>query len=1017
MMAGQLEEYNKKRDFTKTREPEGKPAEAGEALRFVVQKHDARRRHFDFRLEQSGVLWSWAVPKGPSFNPKDKRLAVHVEDHPLDYRNFEGTIPEGEYGGGTVMLFDEGVWIPEGDPVKGLADGSLKFTLEGERLKGRWTLIRMKPKPGEEDKNWLLIKEKDEYVQDSDGISGFTTSVRSGRTMEDISRDEPTSFASNNGSSSGSAAAARTEDNNSGRESNSGAGEPDQTPVKKVPVKRAAAKQVTAEKAAAKQNTAEPAAANQAAARTTQSDESKPALARTEGSQSPFPDLSGALPFQEAKPMLAVLVKQAPEGGEWIHELKLDGYRLLAFLEKGKARLITRNGHDWSHRVPDLVATLEAWNPGNLVLDGELVVMDEGGRSDFQALQAYFKKPGDHYVDYVIFDLLAAGEEDLRTRPLLQRKARLEELLKDSPAGLHYNPHTEGRAIFDKVCQADMEGIISKRKASPYRSTRSDDWVKTKCQYRREFVIGGYTTSDKSTTGLSSLLLGVYEGESLIYKGRAGTGFGQAEARDLMAQFQPLLRKTSPFTKVLKLRPDEGITYLNPELVAEVRFAEVTDDGLLRQASFQGLRGDKPAREVTFEIPEDISSEDAPDEPRNETDGDSAGDAAEKRRANPGAGKAALKKKTLRPDSPAEPPAETTVVSPAHPQEIQPQQSPQETTTNQELKRTPPPEGKKVSPGQEKKATPREGMEDPAMGSKDRKTTSDQEVSALKAKTVSYGEIALSSPDRLVFPEDGITKQDVADYYWAVREIILPYLADRPMTLIRCTDSIGDCFFQKHLNQSIPGMDTAEVPDNDGKAAEAMILRDAKGLMGAVQMGTLEFHGWGAKLGQVEQPDWMVFDLDPDEGMALETVRKGVRELKALLDELDLQSFLKTSGGKGYHVVVPLTPSANWEQIRSFARGLAQTMEMKSPQHYTANLRKDKRQGRIYIDWVRNGRGATSVSVFSLRGRRGAPLSWPIGWSDLEWIAPNQVTLKNFREYLKTVGSWDEFFTVKQRIK
>lgn len=885
-MAMKLEKYNKKRDFTKTREPEGKPAAAEEAFRFVVQKHDASRLHFDFRLEQDGVLWSWAVPKGPSYNPKDRRLAVHVEDHPLEYRNFEGTIPKGEYGGGTVMLFDEGVWIPDSDPVKGLEEGSLKFTLESERLKGRWTLVRMKPKEGEDDKNWLLIKEKDEFVQDSDGISDIMTSVRSGRTMEDISKEEPTSLESVDESTKGFVDKPEKE--------------------KKSPGKKAQSDTANPKKDASKN--------------------SKPGTDNTKAEVSPsaLPDLSGELPFKEIKPMLATLVKKAPSGKEWIHELKLDGYRILAFLERGKARLLTRNGKDWSDKVPELIETLEEWNPGNLVLDGELVVMDENGRSDFQALQSYFKKPENRNVDYVIFDLLAAGDEDLRPKPLLERKALLEQLLRDSPAGLHFSSHTEGSAIFDKVCEADMEGIISKKKDSSYHPTRSKDWVKTKCESRQEFVVGGYTTSDKSSTGLSSLLLGAYEGENLNYKGRSGTGFSELEAVDLMKQFKNLLRETSPFTEQLKPRADEIITYLDPKLVAEIKFAEITDDGLLRQASFKGLRVDKSASEVISEIPEEIIPENAPDETSDETNEDITQNTVEKN--------------TLR------------------------------------------------------KAEP-------------------------KDKKVSYGEVALSSPDKLVFPEDGITKKDIADYYWDMRDAILPYLVDRPMTLLRCTDSIDDCFYQKHMNHTIPGMDTKNVPDNDGKDAEAMILRDETSLIGAVQMGTLEFHSWGSKLNKLEQPDWIVFDLDPDVGMTVETIRKGVRDLKSILDEMDLVSFLKTSGGKGYHVVVPLTPSAKWEQVHGFAKLLAQSMEMKWPDRYTANMRKEKRKGRIYIDWVRNNRSATSVSVFSLRGRKGAPLSWPISWSDLDRISPNQVTLKNYRKYMKTIKSWEEFFSVKQRIK
>ena len=902
-MAKKLEDYNKKRDFKKTSEPEGQPAKTSKELRFVVQKHAASRLHFDFRLEQDGVLWSWAVPKGPSYNPKDKRLAVQVEDHPLDYRNFEGTIPKGEYGGGTVMLFDEGLWIPESDPIKGLADGSLKFTLEGTRLKGRWTLIRMKPKDGEEDKNWFLIKEKDDYVKDTDGITTILTSVRSERTMEEIAQAKETEAIAS-----------------PAKESND---QPSIVPSAVNPVKAA----------------------------------SKP-----NPSHSSPPDLSGDLPFVEVSPMLASLVKTAPPGSNWVHELKLDGYRILAFLEGGKARLLTRNGNDWSHKLPDLVKTLEEWDPGNLILDGEVVVMDKTGKSDFQALQSYFKNQDTHSADYVIFDLLAVGDQDLRKKTLIERKTLLEELLKDSPPGLFYSPHTEGNAIFAKVCAAGMEGIISKKKDSPYRSTRSKDWLKTKCEYRQEFVIGGYTTSDKSSTGLSSLLLGTYDKDILIYKGRAGTGFSRLDSVDLIDQFKPLIRKTSPFTDDLKPRSNETITYLTPKLVAEIQYAEITDDQLLRQASFKGLREDKSALEVISETPTDINLESDDKETLD---------------------KKAEKKKAIDKNADDEP-TQTKKISD------------EDETTEQSTKE---PRSSKGSPDEDKKSK--------------RPTKSN---ATKKSKGPKFGQIILSSPTKLVFPEDGFTKQDIADYYWAIRTEILPYVVDRPMTLIRCTDGIGDCFFQKHMNHAIPGMETAMVPDNDGKETQSMVLRDEEGLLGAVQMGTLEFHGWGANLKKIEQPDWLVFDLDPDEGMDLETVRQGVLGLKSILDEMDLVAFLKTSGGKGYHIVVPLTPSADWEQTRSFAKLLAQSMEMKWPDKYTANMRKEKRKGRIYIDWVRNGRSATSVSVFSLRGRKGASISWPIAWSDLDRIAPSQVTLKNWKDYKKTIKSWDDFFFITQRI-
>ena len=886
-MADKLKKYNEKRDFKKTKEPAGKTAKSGKELRFVVQKHDASRLHYDFRLEFDGVLWSWAVPKGPSYNTKDKRLAVHVEDHPFDYRNFEGTIPEDEYGGGTVMLFDEGTWEPQEDAAKGMKEGSIKMILHGTRLKGKWALVRMKPRPGEEDKNWLLIKEKDDFAANEVIIDTYDTSVRTGRTMDEIARATP-------------------KENESKRtEALEEAGEDDPS------LAEAALEKI---------------------------DRKKP------------------LPFQELKPMLATLVKKIPSGAGTINELKFDGYRIVSFLENGKARLMTRNGHDWSHRMPELVETLEEWDPGNLIIDGEVVVMDRDGKSDFQALQGYFKKNTNAVPDYMLFDLMAVGDKDLRKLPLIERKAMLELLLEDAPRGLHYSFHTEGKGIFDEVCESGMEGIISKKKASPYRSSRSNDWVKVKCQKRQEFVIGGFTTTEKSSTGMSALLLGAYDGKDLIYQGRAGTGISQSDADILLKRLRK--RKTSPFNSTLKERTNETITYVTPALAAEIQYAEFTDEGLLRQASFKGLREDKDVKEIVLELPD------------SEMDRDTEGDLMAL--TEPGKEESTEKGSTARKKA-AERSSEASVNEP------------------------------KAAEALPKKQT--------------KETSSQSEQSSQSKDTDSYAGVKLSSPERILFPDEELRKKDVADYYWSIRELILPYLIDRPMTLIRCTDSIeGECFFQKHMTHKIQGMVTETIKDNDGDETAVMIMKDEKSLMGAVQMGAVEFHSWGSALSHLEKPDWLVFDLDPDEGMDIGKVREGVLDLKSLLDQMELDSFLKTSGGKGYHVCIPLEPHASWKTTRAFAKLIAQGMEQKWPDKYTSNMRKEKRKGRIYIDWVRNNRSSTSVSVYSLRSRKGAPISWPIRWEDLDDIAPNQVTMENYHEYLETIQGWDDFYHVQQRV-
>ncbi len=861
-----LEKYNEKRDFNITDEPEGKAVKSkgnkNKGLRFAVQLHAASRLHYDFRLEWEGVLLSWAVPKGPSFDPKDKRLAVRVEDHPLEYRSFEGTIPEGEYGGGTVMLWDEGTWKPLGDFGKEMEAGALKFSLNGKRLKGNWTLIKMKPKSGEKDNNWLLIKEKDEFTQVGSGIEDFNTSIKSHRTMAEISEDK----------------------------------EYDENEENEKPSKISSGTD----------------------------------FAR-----------GGALPFDKIEVMLSKLKDKPPAGDGWIHEIKFDGYRMVTYLEDGKVRMISRNGLDWSDKFPSIVSAFKDWSPGNMILDGEVVSFDEDGVSDFQRLQSSFKKKDDSSLKYIVFDLLAMGSKDLRGRPIEDRKEILYGILDGSPPNILYSFHQKGagQTAFKDNCKKGLEGIISKKVGSKYVPGRSDSWLKIKCGNRQEFIIGGYTTTEKSSTGLSSLLLGVFDEKNIKYTGRAGTGFSEDEAKDILKKAKSLIRKTSPFTEEPEKRKGETVTYLEPTLIAEVNFAELTNEGLLRHASFKGLREDKSSEEVVIEKV-------------GTGDKKSKGSDDIKIKKDPKTSSATLSK--------------------------------------------------------EKSAAPKSGAS--------KKPTKDSESSDVKE--LAYGEILLSSPDKIVYPDSLITKKDVADYYWSIKDLILPHIKDRPMTLIRCTDGIeGECFYQKNMNQKIPSMDTVKLEDNDGDEMEVMVIRDESSLMGAVQMGTIEFHGWGSSVDDPEKPDMLVFDLDPDEGMNIDAVRQGVRDIRSITDELGLVSFLKTSGGKGYHLVIPVNPSAKWEAVRDFAKNLAMTMEEKWPDKYTSNMRKEKRKDRIFIDWIRNGRGATSVASFSLRARKNAPISWPLRWSDLDKVKPGDVTLKNHKTYKKTLTGWKDFFRTKQGLK
>jgi bifunctional non-homologous end joining protein LigD len=786
-MAIKLAEYNRKRNFGITGEPEGEAAEQEEVLRFAVQHHAARRNHYDLRLEWNGALLSWAVPKGPSYNPRDKRLAVQVEDHPLEYRNFEGTIPKGEYGGGTMMLWDEGFWEPLFDVDEGLRTGSLKFVLKGRRLKGKWALVRMKPKAGETDNNWLFLKEKDDHAQNSDGVSRFVTSIRSGRTMEEI-----------------------------------GAGEADRT------VKN---------------------------------------------------------PFDNAEVQLAKLVTSVPEGEDWLYEIKYDGYRIAAYAEGNGVRLMTRNGNDYTKRFADVAASLADWAAGRaMVLDGEVVILDAEGKSDFQALQNYMRNPKGQKLTYMIFDLLALDGEDLRGRPLIERKETLEALMKDAPQNLRFSQHIQGKGkdFLMAACNASLEGVVGKKPGSLYKGARSGDWIKLKCDKRQEFIICGYTLSDKKTGGVSSILLGAYEGNDLVYAGRAGTGFTARTVKYLEERFKDIKRKESPFKQAPKPRSGETVTWLEPELVAEIKFAEWTGENLLRHASFKGLREDKDHMDV-----------------KRETEG-----------------------------------------------------------------------------------------------------------------------IKITNPDRVVFEDPRTTKADIVGYYEKVSERMLPYVENRILSIVRCPKGVAaSCFFKKHPGPDNKAIVTTPVTNSKGETEDYFYITDVSGLIYEAQMGTLEFHTWGSRADDLERPDIMVFDLDPDEGMDLETVRQGAKDVKSILEQLSITSFLKTSGGKGYHVVVPFKPAADWDTFHDFARRVAELMEQKWPDRYTSNVRKANRKNKIFIDWIRNGRGATSIAPYSIRARNGARVSMPIAWEELDTVAPDGITMGDALKRIGGSDPWKDFFQIDQRLK
>lgn len=808
-----LTRYRAKRHFDSTPEPKPGRVKHSAGHSYLIQKHAARQLHYDFRLELDGVLKSWAVAKGPSLDPEVKRLAVHVEDHPLEYGKFEGVIPKGQYGGGTVMLWDRGSWEPQEDERKVQSDyaaGKLKFILHGERLKGGWTLVRMRShRPGDRGDNWLLIKENDQYAKPGDKdelLADAMESVSSGKTMDEIADPR----------------GARVWN------SNRADGKAEKPPVRR-PTRRA------------------------------------PSVGKIAGAK------AAALPKFVA-PELATLAARPPEGGDWVHEIKIDGYRVYCRRDGDKVFFLTRSGQDWTAkfgRVADAVRAL----PGNrFALDGEVAVFDAKGRSDFGDLQQALSDRGDDRLALIAFDLLYLDGKDLRASPLIERKKLLRKLIPAvvETAQLRYSDHVRGSGanILDHAKDMKLEGIVSKRAMAPYRSGRVGDWIKTKCSASQEFVIGGFTEGAGARQGgIGSLLLGYYQDGSLRYAGHVGTGFTAKQAIDLR-QLLMRMKVAKPAYGDVPKEARPGAIWVRPELVGEVEFSNWTSDGALRHPSFRGLREDKPARTVGREGPVALAS------------------AA------------------------------------------------------------------------------------PIKRSADR----DNVVAG----------VVISHPDRRVFPESRISKIDLARYYESVAEWMVPEIAGRPLSLLRCPEGIaGECFFQKHFAHGLESLRRVAIKE-ERATREYLVLRDTHDLVALAQEGIIEVHPWGALADDPDSPDRLIFDFDPAPELPFGAVIEAAKALRDMLAKLELTSFVKTTGGKGLHVVLPLRQDVAWEELKSFAHAVALIVAENAPEHFTANPLKRERKGRIFVDYLRNGRGATAVAPYSVRARSGAPVALPIRWDELD---------------------------------
>ncbi|PPU68961.1 non-homologous end-joining DNA ligase [Xanthomonas pisi] len=913
-----LHDYNTKRRFDQTPEPAGDtPARAGKQPIFVVQLHHASSRHYDFRLEADGVLKSWAVPKGPSLRVGEKRLAVQVEDHPLSYASFEGDIPQGHYGAGHVDVFDHGHWQCEGDALAALEAGKLEFELQGTLLRGGFALVRTQMRGGKPQ--WLLFKRSDAYAADLDADALVAQQAA--------------------GTSAAAAPATRARTSR----------------ARRAPAATASGGTTAAGKRA------RPARADSRQWRTR-------ALALDGARDTPCPT--------ELHAQLTLLREQAPDGERWLHEIKWDGYRLLADMVDGKVQLRSRNDQAWTQRFPDVVRAVQALPVRDARLDGELVVLDAQGRSDFSALQRALDGSVTQPLRYIVFDLLGVAGVDLRNTPLLQRKQLLHDVLGEVPGTLAFSDHVIGHGpeVFAASAGTGWEGIVSKLADARYRQGRSADWVKTKHADSDEFVVVGYTDPKGSRSGFGALLMAQREGKTLRYVGRVGTGFDDA----LLDTITKRLRALHSDTATLELpahipgRPRD-VHWVRPVLIAEVAFRGWAKEGLLRQAAFKRLREDKPMSEL-------------------------GGD-----RAAPGKARAAGKRSAA---TTAAVPARRTATKKTSRTTV-------DASTSTASKRARSTASKATAATTSKKAAA-------STSAASKSTASKSTTSKSTSTSTSTDGITITHPERVVFPALGISKGDVVDYYRAVAPLVLAEIARRPLSLLRCPDGAGgDCFFQKHQGKQLGAHIAAIALKQKSGTEDYIYVEDAAGLLELVQMNTLELHPWGSRTDDPEHPDRLVFDLDPGEEVAWPEVVAAARDIRAKLRSAGLESAVRLSGGKGLHVVVPIVPEAGWEQARDFCEAFAQALAAHAPERYVATMSKAKRHGVIFVDWLRNGRGNTSVCSWSLRAREKATVAVPLRWEELGRISgPDAFPIDKAvqRARRQRVDPWAEVLAVKQRL-